>query len=62
MAKITIADLAALRHTLQWLGAMRYVGTMLDRAASGDRAALAVAAAIKADIAQPKITTGGTDG
>ena len=62
MSRITFADLAALRHTLQWLGAMRYVGTMIDRATSGDAAALAVCAAIADDIAQLKITTGGTDG
>jgi hypothetical protein len=65
MKDITFADLAALRHTLQWLGAMRYVGTMIDRASSGDVKALAACAAIIDDIMQLKLAEmekEGTDG
>ena len=43
MKNTTFAELATLRHQLQWLGAMRYVGTMVDRAAAGDAKALAIA-------------------
>lgn len=62
MSEITFADLAALRHTMQWLGAMRYVDTMIDRATSGDPIALAVCAAIIEDIRQLKLAEMGQEG